>query len=341
MTIASARREFGFRSLLFSGVAAIALSAAAVEAHAEAQDFFNRPHWWLSVEGRALRASGESQPWAHNDPVGGFTLGTSFLETVRINRAWSGKVTAGVRVNNLWDFALAYTGLLSANQTDSADTTARCALVPVVSRYRSCYHVGTAQIRTTMHYGDFEAGYNMGLGGAQTRLFAGVRILHWRQSLTTQFTPFGITDEERIARFFGAGPRIGVQGQYPVVTFGPGTFSLTGTVAGSVLFGNAHDEASSFSRQASTQLRTFYSRDRFSTVGNVEGRLGIDYTFANIPVSLSFGYHVEAFFGLVNTRTAPPPYVGFIAASFAWPENGTRRGNQVFHGPFFNFTARF
>ena len=147
---------------------------------------------------------------------------------------------------------------------------------------------------------DFEVGKNLGIGsgGAKVRLFGGIRYANYSNSLRASGTagsycayckyiayPFSARSK---SNFDGVGPRLGLTGDMPL--FGP--FFLTGSVSGSLLWGD---------HQVRLKSSGFYpgGRSKFSdsgTVTNAEGELGVGMPFFVTGGTLIFGARWEGWF---------------------------------------------
>ncbi len=149
---------------------------------------------------------------------------------------------------------------------------------------------------------DFEVGKNLGIGsgGSKLRLFGGIRYANYSNSLHASGTagsycaysackyignPFSARSK---SNFDGVGPRLGLTGDVPL--FGP--FFLTGSVSGSLLWGD---------HQVGLRSSGFYPGGRFKfsdsgMVTNAEGEVGVGLPFFATGGTLVFGARWEGWF---------------------------------------------
>ena len=163
-----------------------------------------------------------------------------------------------------------------------------------------------------------------------------VEILGPGGPTAASFSSSTLNTVEQTSRFFGAGPRIGVDGSVPFA--GQWTFDYTGDAA--VLFGTQR-----FSQTATT---TFTSNpnilvllggggaavsvantdERYATVFNADLQAGVSYWVApNVKVSAS--YRVDAFFNVIT---------GLSAIN---DPTKLQKVDRYYHGPRVGVTAQF
>jgi len=352
------------RIQLLAGVAVSALIVGIPGAPARAQNWFPRTGVWLDVEGGFSWMRGTRQPWAAlvNDSSTGASI-TNLL-TVRPDEGWNGRVQIGIRVAD-WDMAFAYTGLRARSASGDfsrPNSTDSGYIAPILGATRNTIPYATypsafagVKTRRQMDVGDFEVGYNMGLGSRATlRVFGGVRIASWRQQTDTffreQYTDFFIAtvDEQHRARFFGAGPRLGVAGTVPLVPFSFGQLEIVGDLAGAVLIGNSRVRVqtqsfadSGFGSLVGATLTDDYSESRTKAVYNLGTSLALQFRFtlAGAAAALRAGYRFDGWWGIVNT-SGRPNALSFTTAAVN-TRFGTRNGHQYTHGPILGLHVEF
>ncbi len=230
-----------------------------------------------------------------------------------------GRVGFGYRFNNSWDFGVFVSGLRSSSGTDT--TTAYGPEVPPDSRpplsaggpvvyepdaYEYSTARGEADLSSFMM--DFEAGYDVGIGGDATmRLFGGLRAGYITQETSMDFgysiADLSPTNEtlhvERRSSFVGAGPRLGVQGDFGL----GGGFSLFGGLSGAVLFGSLSVDSDSAAYGYTSSQRS--SDTRF--VYQAGGELGVGYSLADagILASVQLGFRAEWTWNGVDGSAGP------------------------------------
>ena len=225
-----------WRESLIVGASTIALMAGGPEA-VRAEEFE------VFLDGGGVFADGDSTVFAeeHLSPTTSRQFEAEPEDGVR------GRIGARVRVTPSWDFSLVYSGLKATGDNDATDNspgypgTYAADLHNVISTYGGTYYADAeVEIDTTYNVIDLEAGYSMGLGsGASGRLFGGLRLADIHQETRTLFLqgPGTTSDlsEKRESGFSDLGPRLGAAGAVPLGTM---NLSVTGSVAGAVLFGD-------------------------------------------------------------------------------------------------------
>lgn len=370
MTTASLRLRYS----LLAGVAAIALMATSPKVRAEGLTPGLMPfgNVWLDVEGRIAWMRGTRQPWAANLSGLATTSSVIGLETIRPDRDYGGRIVFGMRFSSDIDIAFAYTGLYSNTKRGSIASGRNyngAYIAPVLGAVRYAmghyiYGSGFVKIRREMHIGDFEVGHHVGLGSrSAVRLFAGPRILSWRQKTDTRFDYFydaatppdvGQVTEQHRSSFFGGGPRLGVNGTVSVASVGGGEILLFGNVAGSILLGTSRTRITTNWTLVNPNLGPSLpslsdeqSEERFRVVYNAEASLaaGYRFVFGGVRATLRGGYRFDGWWNLVNTTgragaivtgTTNLGPIGSLAGQF-----GSRRGYLITHGPFGALTLEF
>lgn len=341
------------RNTLLAGAAIVALSIG----NAQAQDYLpDGTGLWLSFEGRYMAATGTKVPYSANSNSAGTTL--IDLDQVGIHRAWSGRIGVGYRFDNAWDISGSYTGLRSKKKHGSVPYN-NCSRYPVAGLYRSCYDSSAVTVKQQMDVGDFEVGYNMGLGSrTQLRLHAGLRVVSWRQSvdIDSRYINFPshassnqILDNNDYS-FIGAGPRLGVAATFELARFGNQTLSITGDLAGSIAIGSARSRyrtrAVSPIGSSAAYYDDGYDDTETRAIYNMDTSVVLNYGFpiGSMRGTIGLGYRFEGWWRLNNTRGADPTKAsigGSANEPFSNIVVGKNAGNQFFHGPIVRFVLNF
>jgi hypothetical protein len=240
-----------FRAILLSSAAIVALGAAA---RAETGPLPGAGPW-LSVEGRYAWQSGSRQPWAAFGNGGSSSTALSEVFQDRVKSAWGGRAVLGIRIVETWDLSVAYTGLTGNKEKDSVAAPGN--VIAVLGPYKTYWNAAHLEIRDTLQSGDFEVGYNMGLGMGRARLFGGVRIVSFDQHTHVNFEyPSYTAFDDKRTRFLGAGPRIGASGDWPVAALGRGQLKLIGSIGGSVVVGESSQPGAFSANHPEASMRT-------------------------------------------------------------------------------------
>jgi len=136
---------------------------------------------------------------------------------------------------------------------------------------------------------DFEVGKDIGIGGGESklRIFGGLRYAHYTSDFTAKgeggygigyYGPclicFKATSSFSVRAdhsFDGVGPRLGLTAQHPLF----GGFFLTGSVSGSLLWGDHQVRLSAIGQTLNTRAK--FSDD--DLVSNAEGEIGVGMPF--------------------------------------------------------------
>lgn len=246
--------------------------------------------------------------------------------SVQLDDGINGRFGVGYRFRDGWDIGFFISGL---NTTEGENTRAAygpdvppeqypqpddpvrpplSAGGPTVSDGFDGYEYNTAQgeVDLLSIMIDFEAGYDVGIGGDATlRLFGGLRaglIDHeTRMNFGYTLADLSPADDtlyiERRSQFTGAGPRVGVEG---TVGLGGG-FHLFGGLNGAVLYGNLSRDIDSSAYGYSAS----YSEDDGRFVYQAGGELGVGYSLADAGVlaAVEIGYRTEWTFNSVDGST--------------------------------------
>jgi outer membrane protein OmpA-like peptidoglycan-associated protein len=328
------------RFTLLGSTALVGALAALTAGPAQAQMYSTGPGTYLSLEGRYMWNAGDkAKNWVYSYAPQGAGFDPYDTSKSAADKGWGGKAMLGYRFNNNWDIGLGVAGAWLKGKDDShgynyIERIRVDALAP---------NAVTDHIKTTMSYTtvDFEAGYNMPMGGMSNfRIFGGLRFAYLKQKAKggVEHAYFYGADEyfdysgQRKTTFMGIGPRIGANGSFGIGNSG---FNIFGGLAGALLIGKYKDRHSFSYTPVVNGPGAFSYTDRKKTkiVPNVEGEIGLGYNFGTgsggSSVGLQVGYRGEAFFGAATK--------GHVIAYF----NESASGDYLMHGPFVRLIATF
>ncbi len=174
----------------------------------------------------------------------------------------------------------------------------------------------------------------------QLRAFGGVAVARIGQNLTGTFeSPGGIASSSNTVTslFTGAGPRLGMKGQYAL-----GDFQLIGEVAGAALIGSAQSriDFTTVSPVLGVNNQSLTSPNATRIVPSIDARLATAYTFAPSSYGLfkvELGYKAAVYFNAVNeysltnvpTSLTLPPVGIYLATQQHLQSNFTDHGPYV------------
>lgn len=174
----------------------------------------------------------------------------------------------------------------------------------------------------------------------QFRAFGGVEVARIGQNLTGLFqSPGGVAASSNTVNslFTGAGPRVGIKGQY-----GFGDFALIGEVAGAALIGSARSriDFTTVSPALGVNNQSLTSPDATRIVPSIDARLATAYTFRPTSYGLfkvELGYKAAVYFDAVNqyeltnvpTSLTLPPVGIYLATQQHLTSNYTNHGPYV------------
>jgi len=203
------------------------------------------------------------------------------------------------------------------------------------------YKNGSGSVKTNYDVVNLDAGYTFCAECAfQMRAFGGVSAARIGQNLSGLFASrdgaasSGYTVN---SLFTGAGPRVGIKGQ-----FGIGDFQFIGEMAGAVLIGSAQSRMDFTTLSPSFGLSSQYitSPNATRVVPAIDGRLATAYTFAPTAYGLfkvEAGYKAAVYFDAVNsyeltqvpTSLTLPPIGIYLATQQHILSNFTNHGPYV------------
>lgn len=261
-------------------LATVSFGALIAATSASAQQSVTMPSgFWMSTEAGYLFANGTNQQLLS---PGHFSLPA---QSDRVQSAFEWQIAVGGPLPpslNLpgWDFRAAYTGIRSWTHHRSASAINVSTSHGIGTTSTSTFH---SNIRQRFDIGDFDIGHDVGLGGMPLHAFAGVRAVSFNQAVSDvaiQSEVTGGEGEHMCSHYFGVGPRIGLDGKYPIGRAGPFAVSLAGETSGSIAFGTS-SLGSTFIN--STGVGTIVTPERgssnFKPVYNAEASLGLAFDF--------------------------------------------------------------
>ena len=172
----------------------------------------------------------------------------------------------------------------------------------------------------------------------QLRVFGGVEFARIGQNLTGTFqSPDGsaLSADTTTSLFTGAGPRVGLKGQYAL-----GNFQFLGEVAGAALIGTSQSRIN-FTTSSPTLAgnnQSLTSPNATQVVPSIDARLATAYTFpaTNYGVfKIEVGYQAAVYFDAVNQYSLTqvpvnvpmiPPVGVFLATAQHLQSNFTDQG---------------
>jgi hypothetical protein len=252
--------------------------------------------------------------------------------------------TVGARymANESNDFQLNWTHLHStANASVLASPTQMIGPPYLIGPESALYKIGHGAVHTAYDAVNLDAGHTFCAECPfQLRAFGGVEVARIGQNLTGMFqSPDGAaaSADTTTSLFTGAGPRLGMKGQY-----GIGDFQLIGEVAGAALIGTAQSRInfSTTSPALVANNQSLTSPNATRVVPSIDARLATAYTFAPSAYGLfkvEVGYRAAVYFDAVNqysltqvpTSLMLPPVGVFLATAQHLQTSFTDHGPYV------------
>ena len=203
------------------------------------------------------------------------------------------------------------------------------------------YKNGSGSVKTAYDVVNLDAGYTFCAECSfQMRAFGGVSAARVGQNLSGLFaSPGGAASSGYTVNslFTGAGPRVGIKGQ-----FGIGDFQFIGEMAGAVLIGSAQSRMDFTTLSPAFGLSSQYitSPNTTRVVPSIDGRLATSYAFAPTAYGLfkvEAGYKAAVYFDAVNsyeltqvpTSLTLPPIGIYLATQQHLLSNFTNHGPYV------------
>jgi hypothetical protein len=203
------------------------------------------------------------------------------------------------------------------------------------------YKVGIGSVKHAYDAVNLDAGHTFCAECSfQLRAFGGMEVARIGQNLTGIFqSPDGLASSANTVTslFTGAGPRLGMMGQYAL-----GNFQFIGEVAGAALIGSAQSriDFTTTSPALGINNQSLTSPDATRIVPSIDARLATAYTFAPSDYGLfrvELGYKAAVYFDAVNqyaltnvpTGLTLPPVGIYLATQQHLQSNFTDQGPYV------------
>jgi Legionella pneumophila major outer membrane protein precursor len=240
------------------------------------------------------------------------------------------------------DIRLDWTHLnATANDSFFASPTQMVGPPFLIGPSSALYKVGIGSVKHAYDAVNVDAGHTFCVDCSfEFRAFGGVEVARIGQNLTGTFqSPDGLASESNTTTslFTGAGPRVGMKGQY-----GLGDFRFIGEVAGAALIGNAQSriDFTTISPALGTNNQALTSPDATRIVPSIDARLATSYTFLPSDYGLfrvEVGYKAAVYFDAVNqyqltnvaTGLTLPPVGIYLATQQHLTTNFTDQGPYV------------
>ncbi len=252
--------------------------------------------------------------------------------------------TVGFRymANESNDIQFNWTHLNStANASVFASPTQMIGPPYLIGPESALYKIGHGTVQTAYDAVNLDAGHTFCAECPfQLRAFGGLEVARIGQNLTGTFqSPDGLASSANTTTslFTGAGPRLGMKGQY-----GIGDFQLIGEVAGAALIGTAQSriDFSTTSPALAGNNQFLTSPNATRVIPSIDARLATAYTFAPSAYGLfkvEVGYRAAVYFDAVNqysltqvpTSLMLPPVGVFLATAQHLQTSFTDQGPYV------------
>jgi len=263
-------------------------------------------------------------------------------QSLRPNFSPSFSVGARYMANESNDVQLNWTHL-HANTNDSflASPTQMVGPPFLIGPAPALYKIGSGTVEHSYDAVNLDAGHTFCVECSyQLRAFGGVEVARIGQNLSGLFqSPDGAASSANTVTslFTGAGPRVGVKGQYAL-----GDFQLIGELAGAALIGTAQSriDFTTVSPSLGSNIQSLTSPNATRVVPSIDARLATAYTFAPSAYGLfkvELGYKAAVYFDAVNqyaltnvpTSLTLPPVGIYLATQQHLLSNYTNQGPYV------------
>ncbi|MGZ5828045.1 MAG: Lpg1974 family pore-forming outer membrane protein, partial [Xanthobacteraceae bacterium] len=210
------------------------------------------------------------------------------------------------------------------------------------------YKVGNGTVQSRYDSVKLDAGHTFCFDCVfQLRAFGGVEFARIGQDLTGTFQSrdgSASSSYTNISRFAGAGPRLGVKGQYAL-----GSFDFSGEVAGAALIGTTQSRVNYLTTKpalAEPTVQYLASPNATRVIPSIDARLATAYNFAPTTYGqfkIEVGYQAAVYFDAVGDYA-----VTQVPTSLVLPPNGVYlataqhlQSNFTTHGPFMTAKWQF
>ena len=288
------------------------------------------------------------QPGAGNLEYGTLTtplpLPTPSWANQSLNPNFSPSFTVGVRymasVSN--DIRLDWTHLnATTNDSFFASPTQMVGPPYLIGPESALYKTGIGSVTHAYDAVNLDAGHTFCVECSfELRAFGGVEVARIGQNLTGTFqSPDGLASSSNTVTslFTGAGPRLGIKGQYAL-----GDFRFIGEVGGAALIGTAQSriDFTTVSPALGVNNQFLTSPNATQVIPSIDARLATAYTFAPSDYGLfrvEVGYKAAVYFDAVNqyaltnvpTSLTLPPVGIYLATQQHTQSNFTDQGPYV------------
>ena len=226
-------------------------------------------------------------------------------QSLKPNFSPSFSVGARYMANESNDVQLNWTHL-HANTNDSflASPTQMVGPPFLIGPESALYKIGSGAVKHSYDAVNLDAGHTFCVECSyQLRAFGGVEVARIGQNLSGLFqSPDGAASSANTVTslFTGAGPRVGIKGQYAL-----GDFQLIGELAGAALIGTAQSriDFTTVSPALGINIQSLTSPNATRVVPSIDTRLATAYTFAPSAYGLfkvELGYKAAVYFDAVN-----------------------------------------
>lgn len=251
-------------------------------------------------------------------------------------------VGARYMANEPNDIELNWTHLnTTANASVFAEPTQMVGPPYLIGPESALYKIARGTVQTAYDSVNLDGGHTFCAECSfQLRAFGGVAVARIGQTLTGTFqSPDGLaaTADTTHSLFTGAGPRLGMKGQYAI-----GEFQFIGEVAAAALIGTAHSriDFSTTSPALAGNNQSLTSPNATRVIPSIDARLAAAYTFppGNYGLfKIEAGYRAAVYFDAVNqysltqvpTSLMLPPVGVFLATAQHLQSNFTDQGPYV------------
>lgn len=288
------------------------------------------------------------QPGAGNLEYGTLTSPLPAVTPHWVNQSlkpkFSPSFTIGARymASDSNDIQLNWTHLnTTANDSFFASPTQMVGPPYLIGPESALYKNGYGSVKHSYDAVNLDAGHTFCTDCSyQLRAFGGVEVARIGQNLSGLFqSPDGVASSANTVNsmFTGAGPRVGIKGQY-----GLGDFQLIGEVAGAALIGTAQSriDFTTISPAVGTNNQSLTSPNATRVVPSIDTRLATAYAFAPTSYGIfkvELGYKAAVYFNAVNqytltnvpTNLTLPPLGIYLATQQHLQSNFTDHGPYV------------
>ena len=288
------------------------------------------------------------QPGAGNLEYGTLTtplpLPTPNWSNQSLNPTYSPSFTLGARYlsSPSTDIQLNWTHLNSnTNASFVASPTQMVGPPFLIGPESALYKNASGSVKQSYDAVNLDAGHTFCVECSfQLRAFGGVEVARIGQNLSGLFqSPGGFASSANTVNsmFTGAGPRLGMKGQYAL-----GDFQLIGEVGGAALIGTAQSriDFTTVSPALGINNQSLTSPNATRVVPTIDARLATAYTFAPTAYGLfkvELGYKAAVYFDAVNqysltnvpTSLTLPPVGIYLATQQHLTSNFTDQGPYV------------